>query len=45
MKVLFGWRATLLLTIEIFVQKGVRGEVFAGIVITYDPAEKSLEAG
>ena len=45
MKVLFGWRATLLSTIGIFVQKGVSGEVFAGMVIEYDSAKKSLEAG
>ena len=45
MKVLFGWRATLLSTIEIFVHKGVRAAVLAGMVITYDPAEKSLGAG
>ena len=45
MKVLFGWKATLLSTIGIFVQKGVRGKVFAGMVITYDPAEKSLVSG
>ena len=45
MKVLFGWRAILLSAIEIFVQKGVRDEVFAGMVITNDPAEKSLVSG
>ena len=40
MKVLFGWRATWLSTIGIFAQISV----LAGMVITYDPAEKSVDA-
>ena len=44
MKVLFGWRATPLSTIGIFVQMGLCGGVLAGMMMTYDPAEKSLGA-
>ena len=44
MKVLFGWRAVRLSMIGIFVQIGVIVEVLAGMVITYDPAEKSVDA-
>ena len=45
-KVLFGWRATWLSKIGIFVQIGVfmLAGVLAGMVITYDPAEKSVDA-
>ena len=44
MKVLFGWRAVRLSMIGIFVQIGVLAGVLAGMVITYDPAEKSVDA-
>ena len=44
MKVLFGWRATPLSTIRIFVQMELCAGVLAGIVMSYDPAEKSLDA-
>ena len=42
MKVLFDWRATWLSKIGIFVQIVVLAGVLAGMVITYDPAEKSV---
>ena len=44
MKVLFGWKATWLSMIGKFVQIGVLAGVLAGMVITYDPAEKSVDA-
>ena len=44
MNILYGWRVTWLSAIRIFVQMELCGGVLAGIVITYDPAEKSVDA-